>query len=35
MLMLAIMLLDVAGIKAQLADSIKAYYIKDWERAKA
>ena len=35
MLILALMLLAVAGTKAQLADSIKASYIKDWERAKA
>ncbi|NCU02349.1 MAG: damage-inducible protein DinB [Chitinophagaceae bacterium] len=33
--MLALLLIAVAGVKAQLADSIKAYYIKDWERAKA
>lgn len=32
--MLALMLIAFAGVKAQLADSIKAYYIKDWERAK-
>ena len=34
-LFLVIMLIVVAGTKAQLADSIKAQYIKDWERAKA
>ena len=33
--MLTLLLFTVAGAKAQLADSIKALYIKDWERSKA
>ncbi|MEJ8841582.1 DinB family protein [Lacibacter sp. H375] len=35
LLMLVVILLAAFTTKAQLADSIKAYYIKDWERAKA
>ncbi len=33
--LLAMMLLTIAGANAQLADSVKALYIKDWERSKA
>ena len=35
LLMLVVILLAAFTTKAQLADSIKAHYIKDWERAKA
>ncbi len=35
MFLLAMMLMIFAGVKAQLADSIKTSYIKDWERSKA
>nr|MBP6687609.1 hypothetical protein [Lacibacter sp.] len=34
-LAVVIILLAAVNTKAQLADSIKAHYIKDWERAKA
>jgi uncharacterized damage-inducible protein DinB len=35
LLMLVVVLLAAFTTKAQLADSIKTHYIKDWERAKA
>ncbi len=35
LLMLVVVLLAAFTTKAQLADSIKAHYIKDWERSKA
>lgn len=33
--LLCLILVVLSGVKAQLADSIKAQYIRDWERAKA